>query len=72
MRNDLTRFAEAHGRDYPTALAEIRRGRKESHWMLVYFSPATGPGAQFICRTLWDPGSGGSEGLLKTNTSART
>ncbi|MGI6237938.1 MAG: DUF1810 domain-containing protein [Candidatus Excrementavichristensenella sp.] len=44
MRNDLTRFAEAHGRDYPTALAEIRRGRKESHWMWYIFPQLQGLG----------------------------
>ena len=30
---DLQRFLDAQVRDYPTALAELRRGRKRSHWI---------------------------------------
>lgn len=30
---DLQRFVEAQRRDYATALAELRSGRKRSHWM---------------------------------------
>ena len=30
---DLSRFTEAQDADYPTALAELRRGRKQSHWI---------------------------------------
>lgn len=34
---DLHRFLEAQERDYPTALAEIRAGRKRSHWIWYIF-----------------------------------
>lgn len=34
---DLTRFEEAHRRDFATALAEIQSGRKRSHWMWYIF-----------------------------------
>ena len=37
MRDHLERFKEAHQRDYATALAEIRSGRKKSHWMWYIF-----------------------------------
>ena len=37
MREHLERFKEAHQRDYATALAEIRSGRKKSHWMWYIF-----------------------------------
>lgn len=34
---DLERFVAAQEGSYPTALAELRRGRKESHWMWWVF-----------------------------------
>ena len=34
---DLDRFVAAQERSYPTALAELRRGRKDSHWMWWIF-----------------------------------
>ena len=34
---DLARFAEAQADTYATALAEIRRGRKQGHWMWFIF-----------------------------------
>jgi uncharacterized protein (DUF1810 family) len=34
---DLDRFVAAQERSWETALAEIRRGRKESHWMWWIF-----------------------------------
>jgi uncharacterized protein (DUF1810 family) len=34
---DLSRFTEAQAASYDTALAELRRGRKESHWMWFIF-----------------------------------
>ncbi len=34
---DLSRFLEAQESDYETALAEIRRGRKTTHWIWYIF-----------------------------------
>lgn len=34
---DLDRFVAAQGGSYVTALAELRRGRKDSHWMWWIF-----------------------------------
>jgi uncharacterized protein (DUF1810 family) len=34
---DLSRFLKAQETDYPSALAEIRNGRKTSHWMWYIF-----------------------------------
>jgi uncharacterized protein (DUF1810 family) len=34
---DLNRFLEAQRADYDRALAEIKRGRKQSHWMWYIF-----------------------------------
>src|SRR6476661_4838529 len=42
--NDLKRFTEAQERDYATALAEIKRGRKRSHWMWYIFPQIAGLG----------------------------
>ncbi|WP_375493379.1 DUF1810 domain-containing protein [uncultured Jatrophihabitans sp.] len=43
---DLNRFVEAqdHGSTYERALAEIRRGRKTSHWMWFVFPQIAGLG----------------------------
>ena len=42
--NDLQRFKEAQKRDFDTALSEIRRGRKRSHWMWYIFPQIQGLG----------------------------
>lgn len=45
MRSDLTRFKEAQDRDYEAALAEIKGGRKRSHWMWYIFPQIAGLGS---------------------------
>lgn len=42
--HDLKRFVEAQARDYDRALAEIRSGRKRSHWMWYVFPQLAGLG----------------------------
>ena len=42
---DLTRFVEAQARDYERATAEIRHGRKQSHWMWYVFPQLHGLGS---------------------------
>lgn len=42
---DLERFVTAQERDYPRALAELRAGRKRSHWMWYVFPQMRGLGA---------------------------
>lgn len=44
MPADLKRFIVAQERDYPVALAEIRAGRKRSHWMWYIFPQLEGLG----------------------------
>ncbi len=39
---DLRRFVEAQQEDYATALAEVRAGRKHSHWMWYIFPQLDG------------------------------
>ena len=41
---DLSRFVDAQAGDYETALAEIRSGRKKSHWMWYIFPQIDGLG----------------------------
>ena len=40
----LQRFLDAHLRDFPAALAEIKGGRKLSHWMWYIFPQIAGLG----------------------------
>ena len=42
---DLARFIEAQRGEYEQALAEIRSGRKRSHWMWYVFPQFTGLGS---------------------------
>ena len=44
MENDLTRFVTAQAADYLIALAEIRAGRKGSHWIWYIFPQLRGLG----------------------------
>jgi len=40
--NDLRRFTEAQENNFATALAEIKRDRKQSHWMWYVFPQIAG------------------------------
>jgi uncharacterized protein (DUF1810 family) len=42
--HDLQRFLDAQERSYGSALAELRRGRKTSHWMWFVFPQVQGLG----------------------------
>ncbi len=44
----LKRFLDAHLREFPEALAEIRNGRKQSHWMWYIFPQISGLGMSEI------------------------
>jgi uncharacterized protein (DUF1810 family) len=43
-QNNLIRFLEAQENTYATALAEIKNGQKESHWMWFIFPQIEGLG----------------------------
>ena len=51
-RYDLQRFVAAQdaGRSYDQAIAELRRGRKTSHWMWFVFPQITGLGESPVSR----------------------
>jgi uncharacterized protein (DUF1810 family) len=44
MDTDLKRFIDAQEKDFEIALAEIRNGRKQSHWMWYVFPQIAGLG----------------------------
>jgi uncharacterized protein (DUF1810 family) len=48
--NSLDRFVEAQTAAYPTALAEIRRGAKRSHWIWFIFPQLAGLGRSSTAR----------------------
>lgn len=43
-KHDLIRFIKAQEAEYPVALAEIKQGKKQSHWMWYIFPQALGLG----------------------------
>lgn len=47
---DLARFLEAQDGDYETALAEVRAGRKVTHWMWYVFPQVDGLGVSPTAR----------------------
>lgn len=47
---DLQRFTSAHQENYATALKEIQRGRKQSHWMWYIFPQVEGLGYSYTSR----------------------
>ncbi len=48
--HDLSRFVQAQQGDYAQALAEIRSGRKRSHWMWYVFPQFEGLGSSSTSR----------------------
>ncbi|MDB5446662.1 MAG: hypothetical protein JWQ97_1979 [Phenylobacterium sp.] len=48
---DLARFVDAQARNYADALAELKRGRKASHWMWYVFPQAAGLGSSPMAQT---------------------
>ncbi len=44
MPTDLTRFIDAQNKNYDRALAEIRSGKKQSHWIWYIFPQYKGLG----------------------------
>ncbi|RZJ79647.1 MAG: DUF1810 domain-containing protein [Flavobacterium sp.] len=46
--NDLTRFLDAQNKLYLTAFSEIKKGKKETHWMWFIFPQIKGLGKSSI------------------------
>ena len=62
--NDLKRFTEAQENDFETALAEIKRGRKQSHWMWYIFPQIAGLGFSQMSKFYAIKDSGEAESYL--------
>ena len=50
MTDDLERFVTAQEQIYPRALAELKAGRKQSHWMWFIFPQVAGLGQSAMSR----------------------
>jgi uncharacterized protein (DUF1810 family) len=50
MPVDLARFVDAQAPVYETALGELRRGRKQGHWMWFIFPQIAGLGASAMAQ----------------------
>ena len=48
--NDITRFLDAQNKLYLTAYSEIKKGKKESHWMWFIFPQIKGLGKSTIAK----------------------
>src|SRR5579871_5427813 len=47
---NLNRFLEAQAQNYDAALAELERGRKDSHWMWFIFPQLLGLGGSWMAK----------------------
>jgi uncharacterized protein (DUF1810 family) len=61
----LERFIDAQRHDYATALAEIRRGRKVTHWMWYIFPQIRGLGSSETSKYYAIQNVSEAEGFLK-------
>lgn len=68
MTYDLQRFKDAQERDYQHALAEIRAGRKQSHWIWYVFPQLEGLGYSSMCARYGIRGIGEAESYLADGT----
>jgi uncharacterized protein (DUF1810 family) len=63
--HDLSRFVRAQASDYERALAEIRGGRKRSHWMWYVFPQLDGLGSSPTARRYAIKSAAEAEAYLK-------
>ena len=63
--HDLNRFVQAQAEDYEPALAEIRSGRKQSHWMWYIFPQLDGLGSSPTSRRYAIKGVAEAEAYLR-------
>lgn len=68
MSYDLQRFKDAQEWDYEQALAEIRAGRKRSHWIWYVFPQLEGLGHSFMCARYGVRGLGEAKAYLADET----
>jgi uncharacterized protein (DUF1810 family) len=63
-RFDLSRFVEAQAPVYARVVAELQRGRKESHWMWFIFPQAAGLGQSAMSKRYAIRSAGEAEAYL--------
>jgi uncharacterized protein (DUF1810 family) len=63
--HDLGRFVDAQANDYEAALAEVRSGRKRSHWMWYVFPQIDGLGFSSMSRRFAIKSRAEAEAYLK-------
>lgn len=68
MAYDLQRFKDDQEWDYETALAEIRAGRKRSHWIWYVLPQLQGLGHSSMCARYGIHGLGEAEAYLADET----
>lgn len=68
MTYDLQRFKNAQEQDYKLALAEIRAGRKRSHWIWYVFPQLKGLGGSYMCARYGIDGIGEAKAYLADKT----
>ena len=68
MTYDLQRFKSAQEQDYKWALAEIRAGRKQSHWIWYVFPQLKGLGRSYMCARYGIDGIGEAKAYLADET----
>jgi uncharacterized protein (DUF1810 family) len=68
MSYDLQRFKDAQEWDYETALAEIRSGRKRSHWIWYILPQLQGLGHSSMCARYGIKDMGEAEAYLDDET----
>jgi uncharacterized protein (DUF1810 family) len=62
---DLNRFVQAQEHDFDRALSEIRRGRKQSHWMWYIFPQIDGLGSSSMAKRYAVKSIAEAEGYLR-------
>ncbi len=65
MTYDLDRFKQAHESDFATALAELRAGRKQTHWIWYVFPQLRGLGLSPLAERYGLDGVGEAEAYLR-------
>ncbi len=68
MPYNLQRFIDAQERDYEQALAEIRAGRKTSHWIWYVLPQLRGLGRSAMCERYGIDGLGEAQAYLADAT----
>ena len=62
---DLSRFTTEHKRSFDRALAEIKRGKKQTHWMWYIFPQLRGLGTSYMANFFGIKGIGEARAFIE-------